>query len=204
MKYLTLFALLLFSCNRSKETDKVVVRDSITEKKAPIPEIPSGYLIEPGVRIGHIELNSDAEKLDSLLGKPDFSDAAMGKAWVSWYGKNTDGGKQQELNVYTTYENNELMKKVVRLVRVTSSQFQTSHGLRTGDSFEKIQKAFPDIVHLGDYNASTPEPVLMYDEVQSGIAFEFQNDTCIAITIHPKGRKVTDDYITLHPDMKLL
>lgn len=203
MKYIPFLVLLLFCCcKRSKE----IVTEPATRpvKESAMPEVASDFLIEPGVRIGHIEINANAEQLDSLLGKPDFSDAAMGKAWTSWYSKSGGEKKRHELNIYTTYENNELMKKVVRLVRITSPKFETAHGSHTGDSFDKTKNAFPEIVRVADYDLTASNPVSMYDAIETGIAFEFANDTCIAITIHPKGRKVTQDYITLHPDMKLL
>ncbi|RZK58182.1 MAG: hypothetical protein EOO91_08780 [Pedobacter sp.] len=43
------------------------------------------FLIVPGKSIGKFYLGQNVIELDSILGKPDLSDAAMGKAWSIWY-----------------------------------------------------------------------------------------------------------------------
>jgi hypothetical protein len=43
----------------------------------------------------------DATNLETEFGKPDMSDAAMGKAWLTWYGKKDEHNNKTELNIYT-------------------------------------------------------------------------------------------------------
>jgi len=195
---LALIGISLLSCSDKKasavETEKT--SDSIVKYVSP-EIIDRKQLIIPGKSIGLTQLGQNAETLASL-GKPDFSDAAMGKAWATWYSKD---GQKKELNIYTTYKNSEMKEKVIRQIRITSPEFKTSDKIATGKSLNDIQKSFPKVKLVGGYNANG-KAVQLYDDADSGIAFEIENDLCIGIIIHETGKKVTDEYITLHPDIK--
>lgn len=195
---LALIGISLLSCSDKKasavETEKT--SDSIV-KYVPPEIIDRKQLIIPGKSIGLTQLGQNAETLSSL-GKPDFSDAAMGKAWATWYSKD---GQKKELNIYTTYKDSEMKEKVIRQIRITSPEFKTSDKIATGKSLNDIQKSFPKVKLVGEYNANG-KTVQLYDDTDSGIAFEIENDLCIGITIHETGKKVNDEYITLHPDME--
>lgn len=195
---LALIGISLLSCSDKKasavETEKT--SDSIV-KYVPPEIIDRQQLIIPGKSIGHTQLGQNAETLSSL-GKPDFSDAAMGKAWATWYSKD---GKKKELNIYTTYKDSEMKEKVIRQIRITSSEFKTWEGIAIGKSLNDIQKSYPKVKLVGEYNANG-KTVQLYDDADSGIAFEIENDLCIGIIIHERGKKVTEEYITLHPDME--
>lgn len=195
---LALIGISLLSCSDKKasavETEKT--SDSIV-KYVP-PEITDRkQLIIPGKSIGLTQLGQNAETLSSL-GKPDFSDAAMGKAWATWYSKD---GQKKELNIYTIYKDSEMKEKVIRQIRITSPEFKTSDKIATGKSLNDIQKSFPKVKLVGEYNPNG-KTVQLYDDADSGIAFEIENDLCIGIIIHEMGKKVTEEYITLHPDME--
>ncbi|WDO11987.1 hypothetical protein MH928_11680 [Flavobacterium sp. WW92] len=195
---LALIGISLLSCSDKKasavETEKT--SDSIV-KYVPPEIIDRKQLIIPGKSIGLTQLGQNAETLSSLE-KPDFSDAAMGKAWATWYSKD---GQKKELNIYTTYKNSEMKEKVIRQIRITSPEFKTSEGIAIGKSLNDIQKGFPKVKIVGEYNANG-KAVQLYDDADSGIAFEIENDLCIGIIIHEMGKKVTEEYITLHPDME--
>ncbi|MCY1485327.1 hypothetical protein D3C87_327320 [compost metagenome] len=195
---LALIGISLLSCSDKKasavETEKT--SDSIV-KYVPPEIIDRKQLIIPGKSIGLTQLGQNAETLLSL-GKPDFSDAAMGKAWATWYSKD---GQKKELNIYTTYKDSEMKEKVIRQIRITSPEFKTSDKIATGKSLKDIQQSFPKVKLIGKYNANG-KAVQLYDDADSGIAFEIENDLCIGIIIHETGKKVTDEYITLHPDME--
>lgn len=103
-KYLLLTLLLCFSCKGEVEITEpdVVATDAIPKEK------PVNLAIIPGKSIGNVALEQNVAELD-FLGEADLSDAAMGKAWLTWYSTNSKlvNGKS-ELNIYTTYKDNEM------------------------------------------------------------------------------------------------
>ena len=199
-----LAAFLVISCKREAAINVengAVKMDSV---KAPVkPDNPEKintiFLLVPGTSAGIVNLNANTETL-SVLGKPDASDAAMGKAWMTWYGGH--GTETEELNIYTTYKDNEMKEKAVKLIRVTSAEYKTKDSLGSGNAMPEISKVFPALQLAAKYKNTAKKEVSIYDATPEGIAFEFVNDTCKGTIIHEKGKKVTDTYITLHPDMK--
>ncbi len=201
MKYLLLtLCVFLFSCNRKENNEPDTVQTPADTVHTAVAD--TRLLIIPGKSIGNISLEQNAESLDSILGKADLSDAAMGKAWLTWFSKVSDTVTGNELNIYTTYKDNEMREKVVRQVRITSDEFKTADGLATGKSLADIRKVYPEIAKIGGYDLETSNPVLIYDSVPDGIAFETEKDSCTGIIIHEKGKEVAKEYITFHPDMK--
>lgn len=191
-------AVLSFSCTKKTNENS----DESIEPKLITIEVGPEQLIIPGTAIGGTAIEDDTSKLE-VLGQPNHSDAAMGKAWMTWYGKKTDT-THNEMNVYTTYKDDELKEKVVRQIRITSPDFKTVEGINTESSFAEILKAFPNIKTVGKFdNIDTKIETTIYDDIQSGIAFEVRNpfgkSQCCAIIVHEKGKKVTDDYIHLNP-----
>ena len=198
---LLLIGICLASCSDKKTTLKTendaVSTDTI--KYVPPKVTDNAYEIIPGERIGLTKLDENTETL-SELGKPDFSDSAMGKSWATWISKDDENN---ELNIYSTYKNSEMKEKVVRQIRITSSKFKTPNEISTGKSLQEIQKAFPDIKLVAKYtDEKTKNLVEIYDSETNGIAFEFTQNECDAIIVHTKGKKVTEEYITLHPNME--
>lgn len=192
---------LALACNNKKEVaaPEAVATDTIAAEK-----VSAKMLILPGQSIGNIALFQNAETLEGILGKPDLSDAAMGKAWLTWFSKVSDTVTGNELNIYTTYKDNEMLEKVVRQIRITSNEFKTSEGMSTGKSLNEIQQFYPNLEIVGKYDLETQMPVTVYDDTASGIAFEFINNICDGIIIHEKGQKVSEQYLSFHPDMKPL
>jgi hypothetical protein len=192
------FTFAVIACNGKKdaETDDIVAVDSVGT-----PSVNSRLLIVPGKSIGNISLGQNAGNLEAVLGKPDLSDAAMGKAWLTWFSKVSDTVTGNELNIYTEYKDDEMREKVVRQIRVTSNEFQTNDNLRTGMSLDDISKIYPEIKLVGKYDTNTNYPVSVYDVRDHGVAFETENNICTGIIVHTKGENVSDTYITFHPDM---
>lgn len=198
-----LFAILLIAiiangCNGKKEAGEA---DSTGVDTIAESNVNPRLLIVPGQSIGNIKLELKADSLENILGKPDLSDAAMGKAWLTWFSKVSDSVTGNELNVYTTYKDNELREKIVRQIRVTSNEFKTKDDIHTGKTLDEIAEFFPEIQLIGRYDTNTSYPVSVYDVVDEGIAFETENNVCTGIIIHRKGEKVSEEYITFHPDM---
>lgn len=198
---LLLIGICLASCSDKKTTleteNDAVSTDTIKYASPKVTD--NAYEIIPGERIGLTKLEENTETL-SELGRPDFSDAAMGKSWATWISKDDE---KNELNIYSTYKDSEMKEKVVRQIRITSSKFKTPNEISTGKSLQEIQKAFSDIKLVAKYtDEKTKNIVEIYDSETNGIAFEFTQNECAAIIVHTKGKKVTDEYITLHPNME--
>lgn len=203
-KYLLLIIVCLFSCSGKQEAEEVIAPFPADTVPQSGPKV--NLVIVPGNSIGNVSLGQNSQELD-FLGQADLSDAAMGKAWLTWYSANSKrvNGKS-ELNIYTTYKDNEMKEKVVRQIRITSPDFKTADGIRAGMAFSEIQKLMPNLDYIGSFrNPGTGNPVELYDATPTGIAFEIENTgsekNCIAIIIHPKDRNVTEEYQYFHPDL---
>lgn len=162
-------------------------------------------LIIAGESVGKIALGTDASTLHSVLGKPDMSDAAMGKAWTTWYGKKRDEhNNKTELDIYTAYKDTSMREQTVQQIRTTSSFFVTTDSIHVYSSLNDIKNKYA-VKRSAQYN-SDGRTITLYDDKQKGIAFEIADagsqHTCIGIIIHAKGKSVNDIYIMLHPDMK--
>jgi hypothetical protein len=196
----------LISCKGKDETEEVVVPVIVDSIAKPKSEPKVNLTIIPGESIGNVSLEQNSEELE-FLGPADLSDAAMGKAWLTWFSTNSKqpSGKT-ELNVYTTYKDKELTEKVVRQIRITSPDFKTPENIHVGMFFSDIQKLSPDLDYIGNFrNPGKTNLVELYDSTSIGIAYEIENTgsekMCIAIIIHAKNRKVTEEYLTFHPDL---
>ncbi|GEP52508.1 hypothetical protein FNO01nite_31800 [Flavobacterium noncentrifugens] len=203
MKKITLliFGIVLISCNK-KETPEpeTIVVDSLATAK-----VSENLVIAPGEKIGNTMIGANAETL-SALGQPDLSDAAMGKAWMSWFSKNPNN-PGTELMVSTGYKDSEMKEKTIREIRVNSPDFKTAGGNGVGNTVLDIVEEFPNIKATTAYsNIKTGQEVEVFDDQFSGIAFEIQKEApkkCIAIIIHEKDKPVRVDYTVLHSEFQL-
>jgi len=212
-------SLLIFTCCQQqprtvRETDTTItaVQQPVIQNTATAatntPAISSEKLVSAGKGIGKISLGSNADELEKLLGKPDFSDAAMGKAWLTWYSKHRDEhNNRNELNIFTTYADSTMRTKTVKQIRVTSPFYITSDSLQVYNDLARIREVYPDLVSEGTYKEQKGgRTIHLYDAIAQGIAFEIAEangqQICISMIVHEPGKKVTDIYITLHPDLK--
>jgi len=208
-------AICLIACTEKKsepiKAQNEVIADSITKSdtitKTLLPkQTDSKLLIVPGTSIGLTALGQNAESL-AVLGQPDLSDAAMGKAWMSWYSKKTDDkGFKSELMICTGYKDSEMKEKVIKEIRINSPDFKTGNGNGSGQTLETIQHEFPNLKLVSAYNnTALKTEVQIYDEVNDGIAFEIQqHGKCIAVIVHPKQKPLSNEYIVLHPELTRL
>jgi hypothetical protein len=213
MKWLFILCFLAVACNNNSQP---AIRESDTEKlktaDKPNDTVPrdaaialdTALLIVPGQGIGKVQLGEEVSLLN-VLGPPDSSDAAMGKAWLTWKGRRDEHNNFPQLNVYTTYKDNTMREKTVQQIRTTSSRFFTSDSIHVYSSLEAIQEKFPALRKAGSYNDEGRE-IVVYDEKKKGIAFEIatagNQRICTGIIIHEKGKDVNEIYIMLHPGMK--
>jgi len=177
--------------------DNNVVNDAENPESVP--------LIIDGESVGKIALGTDALTLKNILGKPDMSDAAMGKAWTTWYGKKRDEhNNKTELDIYTAYKDTSMREQTVQQIRATSSFFVTADSIHVYSSLDEIKNKYA-VKKSAHYN-SDGRSITLYDDKHKGIAFEIASantqNICVGIIIHPKDKSVNDIYIMLHPDMK--
>jgi len=188
--------------SNAKKTETDLNDSSATEA-----EPAANALIVAGKSIGNVELGMNDSMLETEFGKPGMSDAAMGKAWLTWYGKQPDEhNNKTQLNIYTTYKDTSMREKTVQQVRTTSSFFKTADALRVYSSMEDIQQQFPHLKKVATYKEKRRD-IVVYDDQQQGIAFETvtanKQNICTGIIIHEPGIKVTQVYLSLHPKMKV-
>ena len=195
---------LLVACNGKKENNDSDVTE-VSADSLSNSQVNDRLLIVGGNRIGNIGLEGKADELNAILGKPDLSDSAMGKAWLTWFSKVSDSITGHELNVYTEYKDNSMMEKVVRQIRITSDEFETAEGIKTGMVLDEIVRLTRGKLTLvGKYDTTTPTPISVFDNIGQGIAFEIEDNVCVGIIVHSKEEPVSEEYISFHPDMKPL
>lgn len=178
---------------------------TIAEPTKPTAPDPA-YLIVPGESIGQVSLGMSATELNSILGKADSGDAAMGKSLQFWINKGGNGPREY-VAVYTVNDfDGSGDPPRVQQVQVTSPRFQTVNGVGTGDALSEIRKQFDNLKPLAYYPNQRSQQVYIYDDQLQSIAFEVTvaDSLCTAITIHQKGEDVTGTYLPLHPDMTRL
>jgi len=157
-------AILLLACNSNKTSHEEKINDTagnttVTDSSNSSPmndsvtlnsesNAEANKLIVPGENIGNALLNTNADSLETKFGKPDMSDAAMGKAWLTWYGKKDEHNNKTELNIYTTYKDTSMQEKTVQQIRTTSSFFSTENNVHVYSSLDEIKKSFPAIQKL--------------------------------------------------------
>jgi hypothetical protein len=164
-------------------------------------------LIAPGRSIGNITLGASPETL-TQLGPAATSDAAMQKAWATWYGKSAaPGSSPTQLDVYTAAAGPD-MHKTIQMIRATSPWFHTAGGLHTGSTLASLQQACGPFKLVASY-APTPKasPHYIYDNAKTGIAFELDGQTtrshCTAIIVHAPGKSEPSTYLAMTQYLKL-
>jgi hypothetical protein len=211
MKWLMIVCISFISCGQKNAETETSGGDTATQPAqaddTTITQVPpaTSQLIVPGESIGNISIGTDATDLETLLGKPDASDAAMGKAWLTWNGKRDEHNNVTSLNIYTTYKDSSMRQKTVQQIRTTSSSFSTVEDLHVYASLETIKDKFSAIKKRAHYTDEGTD-IIIFDEQQKGIAFEIVaasgQQICTGIIVHKKGEAVTNVYRFLHPDMK--
>jgi hypothetical protein len=205
MRYLFLL-FLFFSCRDAEPSADNKRIDSLPDKKDSTIEIANDLLIVPGISIGKINIGTNAASLEETLGPPALSDAAMGKAWLTWNGKRDEHNNQTELNIFTSYKDEKMDEKIVRLIRTTSQEFSTQANIHVYSSIEQIKKAYPEVEQSLRYQHQDKRYITIHEAKQQGIAFELSNagqqKICIGIIVYEKGSNLADIYRTLQPGLK--
>lgn len=169
------------------------------------PMPAADFLGVPGHSLGHVQLGDNSTTL-SKLGQADFSDAAMQKAWVTWFGhRPTDGSARSELDIYTAPQSNDADHHTVHIIRATSPWFHLASGLRPGSSLEAIRAAYGQLPLAATYRMHDGLHYL-YDDVARGIAFEADTTAafgcCQALIVHVPGQPAARSYLAMPQYLK--
>lgn len=207
--------IILSACNfndqpkQVRQTDTIKARGSSSQQKN-VSAVPVQRLIIPGKSIGKISLNDRAENVQAILGKPDQSNAGMGKALSTWISKPAPAATDTSTYQTTVYFSRNMgvgdEASLAKQIRVTSPFFATAGHLHTGTSLDSITKQFTNLKPIARY-PSQPQKneVIIYDGLEEGIAFEINHlKRCVAILLHEPGKKASETYFSLHPDLKPL
>lgn len=156
-------------------------------------------LVAPGRSLGNITLGAAPETL-TTLGPPATTDAAMQKAWATWYGKATTGARTQ-LDVYTAVSGAD-MRKTIQMVRATSPFFHTVGGIRPGSTLAAVRKSCGPFTLAGTYSSGPAKATrYLYDNARAGIAFETDGTSatshCTAVLVHLPGKAIKTSYASV-------
>ena len=165
-----------------------------------LPPSDADWLVVTGRSLGHLKLGADASTL-AALGKAGYGDAAMQKAWATWYGSpSVLGAARSQLDVYTAPQSNDVDHHTVQVVRATSPWFHLAGGLRPGSALGAVRASYGGLPLAATYRVAGSTRYL-YDDVAHGIAFEADGtaDTacCQALIVHAPGRAVAQTYLPL-------
>ena len=159
------------------------------------PPTPA-QLVVPGRSLGNLKLGADVATLASY-GPADYGDAAMQKAWATWYGT---GHPAAQLDIYSTMIPGQDTHKSVQVVRATSTYFRLANGLRNGSTLHQIQECYGKLPLATSYQLKAG-PRYLYDDVQRGIAFELDGKTslshCRALVVHLPGQAAAKTYLSM-------
>ncbi len=159
---------------------------------APTP----AQLVVPGRSLGSLKLGTDAATL-AAYGPADYGDAAMQKAWATWFGT---GHPPAQLDVYSTMTPGQDTHQSVQVVRATSTYFRLANGLRNGSTLHQIQTCYGRLPLAARYQLKAG-PRYLYDDVARGIAFELDGTAstshCRALVVHQPGQAAAKTYLAM-------
>ncbi len=150
---------------------------------------PSARLVVPGKSVGFVRVAENMDDVFRRLGKPDLSDAAMGKSSNTWI------SGLNRLDIFAARQmgiGQEISR--ARQIRVTSKYFKTASGLGPGGRTENFRQAFPSAKRVAFYPSNTGR-VDVYDSRRRGLAWEARHGRCVAVVIHKPGASVLDSYL---------
>ena len=139
---------------------------------------PDEGLIVAGKSVGPIQLGDPDSLLLDWLGKPDYSDAAMGKAVLAWY----QDSATHQVAVFTARNMGNDETARIKQIRVTSPYYTTAEGLCANSSAAQISDHY-DTQQVETYAKDGQEYTVL--DTKQGIAFELNpRDSCVAIIVY--------------------
>ncbi|PST83504.1 hypothetical protein C7T94_13190 [Pedobacter yulinensis] len=204
--FLSLLGLVLgTACTRPKQKQAEQLDAAASRKDSvSVADIPEQKLVVPGAAVGMLDIGTDMQEIFQKLGKPDAGDAAMGRAWSVWYHPDsTSQVNDDELNLFSAYADSGMVKKEVRQIRVTSPEYRTDLGIGVGSPYEEMKKQYPAVREVQRLvNMRRGDTLVVYDDVQQGIAFDVCKRRVFALTVHRRSTPMQHGYLTLKPGWK--
>ena len=161
---------------------------SLNTNSDTVQAISEDKLIVPGNRIGKIIIGGNADSLKDILGKPDFTEGAMGSGSMAW---NNNGYKTTVLFSHAMGTKDEQIARI-RKIRITSPDFKTAERLNTGLTLNDYKKRF-DLTLLN--NPMSKTKIKVYEAKGKGITFEIDSvsNQGVGIIVHqPEDSLFTD------------
>jgi hypothetical protein len=162
----------------------------------PTTPTPPAQLVVPGRSLGSLKIGADVAAM-AAYGPADYGDAAMQKAWATWFGS---GHPAAQLDVYSTMIPGQDTHKSVQVIRATSAYFRLANGLRNGSTLRQIQAYYGKLPLATSYQLKTG-PRYLYDDVKRGIAFELDGQKsashCRALVVHQPGQAAVKTYLAM-------
>lgn len=158
-----------------------------TTSNATTTLITDEALVVPGESVGPVHLNQADSTLLDKFGKPDYSDAAMGKAVLAWY--MAGDSPSYPLSVFTARDMGNDETARIRQIRITSPYYTTSEGLCASSSLEQISAQY-NTEQVEAYEKDGQRYTI--HDTKQGIAFEVNpNDSCVAIIVYAPGTGIS-------------
>lgn len=149
--------------------------------KPPHLDTSDSLMLVPGRSAGVFKLGESDSLIRQRLGKPDFSDAAMGKAVLMWY---TDTGSSYPLSIFTSRDMGNDETARVQQIRITSPDFETRDSIHVGVTLAEISNTYAKSLRIVETYEENRATYSIYD-TDAGIAFEIDpTERCVAIIIH--------------------
>src|SRR5690606_20432716 len=113
--------------------------------------------------------------------------------------------KQHQLNIFfvrTTEGEEETMR--AQQIRVTSPDFETAGGIRTGSPIDSIRRDFTPLHRTAFYTRENQETAYLFEAPADGISFEivYPDSICVAMTVHEKRLSPKNSYLPVHPTLR--
>lgn len=187
-----LAACLLIAACGGNHNARQVPQDTVTTASQSL--LPDNNLLVPGKSVGFFLLGDADSTVIQELGKPDWGNAAMGKAVSVWY---TDDEPDFPFSLFTSRDMGNDETARIKQIRVTSPRFKTVQSVGVGSSLRDISDTYPlQIVETYNQNGQT---YTVYN-ANEGIAFEVDTAyTCVAVIVHDPDVHISS-YAPLRPE----
>ncbi|NIG54722.1 hypothetical protein [Chitinophaga sp. Cy-1792] len=165
--------------SESTDTTSITKSDTAAATVAISPEM----LIVPGKQIGITVIRANADSLIKIMGKPDFTDGAMGTYFYTWY-KHHDTSSYQA-SMYSRRNMGGADERIthVNSVYISSPSFKTTEGLGAGTPLADLQGHFT--LQRGGVYSNGKDSLIMYDDIPHGISFEVKKgDVCNGVLVY--------------------